>query len=47
MRLFLCDDKSSDGTLLIMQEEKNNLDIKIKIVKGVWVKENQEQLMLV
>lgn len=33
--VIFVDDKSSDGTLLIMQEEKeNNLDIKIKIVKG-------------
>ena len=33
--VIFVDDKSSDGTLLIMQEEKkNNLDIKIKIIKG-------------
>ena len=33
--VIFVDDKSSDGTLSIMQEEKkNNLDIKIKIVKG-------------
>ena len=33
--IIFVDDKSSDGTLLIMQEEKkNNLDIKIKIIKG-------------
>ena len=33
--VIFVDDNSSDGTLSIMQEEKkNNLDIKIKIVKG-------------
>ena len=46
--VIFVDDNSSDGTLSIMQEEKkNNLDIKIKIVKGEGKGKFEEQLMLV